>query len=82
MQTDEANAARLDLVRRLNAKLAPTHFIARKREAGAPAGSAWLYCIAKGDPGTAKYEIVETDIDLTATALRLGIAPSSAEVAA
>jgi hypothetical protein len=71
----DARAVLYGLVRRLNRELAPTHFLVAKYRRGVMVG----YCLAKGDPMTARYDVIDTPVDLEETARRLGVRVTAAE---
>jgi hypothetical protein len=82
-------AARKSIVRSINTKLAPTHFLVAKRErAPIPpcvrvyASGRWLvsYWVAVGDPKTARYEVSDAPVDLAELARLFGIALTSTDL--
>lgn len=71
----------------IKGKIAPDFLVTkRERVAGARAyrvgRSLVSYYLAKGDPSTARYEVVGTPLDLLAMARRLGVHVSQAEIGA
>ena len=79
MPTENASRDCAEFVARINAKIAPRHFLVARRERSPGervyAAGRWLvsYWLAEGSPTSARYEVLGAPVDLAEMAQRLGL---------